>query len=212
MHLDHDVSVMADPRLFVSHAASDREVVENLLRPIRNLPVDVALAEEELEPGTARRDLEGQVKNSDVLLPILTDAGAADPLVNQEIGYAVAQDKPILPVVTDESNLTGHVSGVDATTYDRSNLEETAFHLLTALRTELQPLGNLSTPNWFLTFGCSRGDCDTQVQLPIDEPQAVLWKLYQHDERLEAVCPNCGREYEFNPATLGYVEPTAPRQ
>lgn len=203
---------MAEPRVFVSHAAADRERVEQLLRPVRNLPIDLALADDELEPDLRRRDLEGQLANSDLFLPVLTDAGVADPLVNQETGYAVASEMPVVPLSTDESHLQGYLSDADATEYDPTDLESTVFHLLSAIRSELEPLGSLSTPNWFLAFGCTREGCDAHVELDVDEPQAVLWKQYTHDERLSTACPDCGVRYEFNPATLGFVQTVAPRQ
>lgn len=203
---------MAEPRLFVSHAEGDRDLVENFLRPIRNLPVELAIAGEEFGGEGVRRDLEGQIANSDQVLAVLTDTGAAHPLVNQELGYAVAADIPILPIVTDESNLQGYVSAEDAVVYDETDLEGSAFSLLTELRERLEPIGSLGTPNWFVAFGCSQQGCEEQVLLAIDQPQAGLQSLAAHDELLTTTCEDCGTRYEFNPLTLGFVRSVAPRQ
>lgn len=203
---------MDEPRLFVSHAAADRDRLEQLLRPVQNLPIEVAFAEDELEADLRRRDLEGQLANSDLFLPVLTEAGAADPLVNQEIGYASATEIPVAVLTNDDSHLRGYLSDAHATTYDPADLESTVFHLLSSIRAELEPLGSLSTPNWFLAFGCTSEGCDAHVELDVDEPQAALWKLYEHDELLSTACPDCGVRYDFNPATLGFVQRAAPRQ
>lgn len=203
---------MDEPRVYVSHADEDRERVDRLLRPIRNLPIELALAGEELDPDVRRRDLEGQLRNSDLFLPVLTDAGASDPIVNQETGYAAANDLPVVALATNDANCRGYLEDVDATGYDPADLESTVFTLLTELRSALEPLGSLSTPNWFLAFGCSTEGCDAHVEVAVDEPQAVLWKRYKHEELLSGTCEECGVRYEFNPATLGYVRSAAPRQ
>lgn len=201
---------MATPRLYVSHAPADRERVRQLLRPIRNLPVEVVFAGDEVDADTRRRELGGQVAESDHLLVFWSEAGATDPHVNQEVGFATAAELPILPIAPGDAALLGFLSDAESVRYDASELSETAFRLLAELRDRLEPLGNLSTPGWFLSFGCTTDDCDRQVQLEIDQPQAVLRTVHEHDELLDAACPDCGARYEFDPLTLGFVRAEAP--
>lgn len=203
---------MATPRIYVSHAPADRERVERLVRPVRNLPVEVVLSGDRLDEGTRRRDVPLQLAESDQFLPFCSEAGAADPRVNQEVGFAEAADLPVLPILPREGTLVGYLSDAEAVRYDASDLEETAFQLLTELRDRLEPLGNLSTPGWFLQFDCTADGCGREVHLEIDEPQAVLRTIHEHDERLTAACPDCGTRYQFNPLTLGFVRSVAPSQ
>lgn len=196
---------MVDTRIFVSHAPEDLETVQEVLSPIRNLPVDVALAGEAVEPGRTRRTLEGQLANSQLLVSMLTDAGAAHYWVNQELGYAVAKGLPIVPVVEDESYQRGYIEGTDGVEFDHADLERTIFDLLCRLRSELEPLGSLSTPDWFLEFPCGREGCGHRVVLDIDRRQRELWQEYEHGRTIAVECEGCGSTYEFNPATLGYI-------
>lgn len=194
---------MAETRVYVSYAPSDEDLVGELFSTVRNLPVTVALAEEELEPGKVRRDLEGQLANSDVVVSLLTDAGAEDHWVNQELGYAKGADVPIVPVVERDSYRRGYVEDVDAVEYDPEHTDRTVFEIVGRLRSELAPVGSLSTPNWFVSFRCSA--CGEAVQLGIDDLQRTLWQRYQHGHLLTAQCEECDASYEFNPATLGFV-------
>ncbi|AGN02060.1 hypothetical protein L593_10575 [Salinarchaeum sp. Harcht-Bsk1] len=201
---------MAETRVFVSHATADLDVAQNLCSSIRNLPLTVALAGEEVQPGRVRRNLEGQLRNSDLAIALLTDEGAADYWVNQELGYAVAKGLPIIPIVEDDAYLRGYVEGTDGVQYDAENPEVTVFNLLSRVRSELEPIGTLSSPNWYVAFPCNNGQCRAEVQLEIDQLQKDLWQKYEHGKLLRAECPECGASYEFNPATLGFVRSVPP--
>lgn len=202
---------MAETRVFVSHATEDLEVVQNLLSSVRNLPLTLALAGEEVEPGRARRNLEGQLRNSTLVIAMLTDRAADDYWVNQELGYAVAKGLPIIPLVEDQDYVRGYVEGTDGVRYDPENPEVTVFNLLSRLRSELEPVGTLSKPNWYVSFPCNHQRCRTQVELEVDHLQKELWQRYEHGEYLRTECPECDAAYEFNPATLGFVRKVAPQ-
>jgi hypothetical protein len=202
---------MAETRVFVSHATSDLEIAQNLCSSIRNLPITVALAGEEVQPGRVRRNLEGQLRNSDLAIVLLTEDGAADHWVNQELGYAVAKGLPIIPIVAEDEYLRGYVEGTDGVQYDPENPEVTVFNLLSRLRSELEPVGALSKPNWYVAFPCNNGQCDAEVQLEVDQLQKDLWQRFEHGKLLRADCPECGAGYEFNPATLGFVRSVPPQ-
>lgn len=201
---------MAETRVFVSHAPEDLETVQELLSPVRNLPLSVALAGEEVEPGRTRRNLEGQLANSQLMISVLTHDSADQHWVNQELGYAVAKGLPVIPIVEDERYLRGYIDGTDGVEFDPENPEVTIFNLLCRLRSELEPLGSLSTPEWFLEFTCSNNGCREQVVLDVDQRQKELWQQYKHGRTIAAECGDCGTTYEFNPATLGYIRRIEP--
>lgn len=201
---------MAGTRVFVSHAPENLETVQELVSSVRNLPIDVALAVEEVEPGRARRNLEGQLRNSDLVVVVLTDESADDYWVNQELGYAVAKGLPIIPVVEDTAYLRGYLEGNEGVEYDPGNPEVTVFNLLSRMRSELEPVGTLSTPNWYVAFTCNHRNCRAEVELEVDQLQKDLWQRYEHGDLLVAECPECDATYEFNPATLGFVRKVTP--
>lgn len=196
---------MADEQVFVSHAPPDLDLVQELFSTVQNLYIDVHIALEEIEPGRSRQDLEGRLANSDLLVVVLTDEGAANNWVNQEIGYAVAKGIPILPLYTEDVEPEGYLQRHERVDLDPDEMDVSVFNLLCRLRSELAPLGTLSTPNWFVRFPCNFENCGTAVTLDVQETQKKCWQMYEHNQALVATCEECDAEYYFNPATLGYV-------
>jgi len=196
---------MAEEQVFVSHAPSDLDFVQELFSTVQNLYIDVHVALEQIEPGRNRQDLEGRLTNSDLLVVVLTEESATNSWVNQEIGYAVAKGIPILPLAADGVELEGYLQRHEAVALDPDETEATVFNLLARLRSELAPLGTLSTPNWFVRFPCNFENCGTPVTLDVEETQKKLWQMYEHNQALVAGCEDCDAQYFFNPATLGYV-------
>ena len=201
---------MSDKQVFVSHAPGDLDLVGELFTPIRNLPVDFYLAVEEIEPGRSRQNLEGRLSNADLLVSVLTPTSIEDHWVNQELGYATAKGVPILPLVHADVRQRGYAEQVEGVELDPESPTTTIFNLLSRLRSELEPIGSLSMPSWYLSFPCTYEGCGTTVSLEIEERQKALWRLYEHGELLTATCTTCGAAYEFNPATLGFIERIGP--
>lgn len=196
---------MTGEQVFVSHAPRDLELVQELFSTVKNFPFGVHVALEEIESGRSRKRLEGRLANSDVVVAVLTDHAEDCDWVNQEIGYALAKGIPVLPLYDDENRRGGLIADVDGVAIDRDNLSFTIFNLLCRLRAELEPLGALSVPNWYIRFPCTVPDCDHPVTLDIETGQTKLWKLHKHGQMLETECGVCGASYHFDPATVGFV-------
>lgn len=196
---------MTAEQVFVSHVPADLETVQELFASIRNMPFGVYIAMEEVEPGRSRHNLEGRIRNSDVLVAVLTERAATNQWVNQEIGYAVAKGIPVVPLYGNPSYRGGYVDRVEGVAIDRNNPEATVFNLLSRLRAELAPLGALSVPNWFLQFPCNFEGCDEVLTLEIEDSQKDLWQMHEHKDFLHATCSTCGSTYFFDPATLAFV-------
>jgi hypothetical protein len=196
---------MAEEQVFVTHAPEDLELAQDLFATVRNLPIGVHLALEEIESGRSRSDLKGRLSNSDLVVAVLTDAAASNTWVNQEIGFAVAKGIPVLPLYTDGVQPAGYVERVEGVSLEPDELEVTVFNLLCRLRAELAPLGTLSTPNWFVRFPCNFENCDQPVTLDVQTGQKDLWQMFKHNQPLVATCEECASRYIFNPATIGYV-------
>ena len=203
---------MTGERIFVSHATGDLELVQELFATVKNFPVDVHIAFEEVESRRSRKRLEGRLANSTVVVPVLTERAAGSPWINQEIGYAQAKGLPIVPLYDDERLRSGFISDVEGVAIDRDDLSVTVFNLLSRLRSVLAPLGALSVPNWYLQFPCAVPDCSTQVTLDVEHSQTKLWKLHRHGKLLSTSCEGCSSTYFFEPATMGYVRREPPTE
>ncbi|WP_435360688.1 toll/interleukin-1 receptor domain-containing protein [Haloarchaeobius sp. DFWS5] len=197
---------MTDAQVFVSHASADVEAVSEVFTTVRNLPVGVHVALDEVEPGRTRGDLKGRLANSDVVVCVLTEAAMESHWVQQEIGYATAKGIPVLPLYEAGIDPPGYIDRVEGVEFQPDETEVTVFNLLCRIRAVLAPLGTLSSPNWFVQFPCNFADCDHPVTLDIEQTQKSLWQQYKHNQPLAASCPDCGSRYLFNPATLGYVK------
>ncbi|MFC4246573.1 TIR domain-containing protein [Natribaculum luteum] len=196
---------MTGEQVYVAHAPGDLELVQDLFSTVKNFPFGVHIALEEADADRSRDLLKGRIDDSDLLVAVLTDDAADDQWVNQEIGYAVAKDVPVLPLYDHEQLRGGYVTAVDGIEIDRENLTATIFALLGRLRDELTPLGGLAVPNWFVRFPCTLSGCGHRVTLEIDDEQTKLWKRHKHGQRLETTCDVCGTTYYFDPATIGFV-------
>lgn len=196
---------MADTELFVSHAPADFDRISELVGPVRNLPITVSVAQDVVDPDRSRAQIKRRLANSDVALLFLSSGGATDQWVNQEIGYATAEQVPLLPLADDGVELPGYVD-TDPVTVSPDRPEQTVHDILSRLRDQLEPVGELTTPSWYLSFACTHSRCTATVMRAIEQTQHELWKTYEHGDTVTAVCDNCGTSYEFNPATLGFIE------
>lgn len=196
---------MTGEQIYVSHVDADLELVQELFSTVKNFPFGVHIALEEIESGRSRKRLEGRLANSDVVVAVLTDESATSRWVNQEIGYALANGIPVVPLYTDERFRGGFIETAEGVRIDRENLSTTIFDLLGRLRSELSPLGALSVPNWYIRFPCTIPDCGHPVTLEIEYDQPTLWKRYEHGRLLSTSCGICKTTYYFDPATIGYV-------
>lgn len=197
---------MAETQVFVSHAPEDLDRVTEIVGPLRNLPIDLYIAGEEVDPDRGRKHLKRRMADSDLVVSVLTERAIEDYWVNQEIGYATAEEQTIVPLVADAVDQPGYVADIEAVDLDDDAPEVTVYDLLTRLRDELEPIGELTMPSWYVSFRCTRTNCREMVVLEIEQRQHELWKQYERGNTITATCDDCGAAYEFNPATLGYIE------
>jgi len=202
---------MSDERVFVTHAPGDRGLVEGVFRSVRNLPLHVHIAGEEVDDGRDRTGLRGRIDESDAAVAMLTEEGATNQWVNREVGYAVARDVPVVPVAPRKELIGGYLEDRPPVELHADAVHRTVFEVLSALRRELTPLGGLDTPKWYLPFRCTTDGCSEPVTLKIDRDQSDLWRLHDHGRTIHADCEACATRYHFEPATLGLIRREVPQ-
>jgi hypothetical protein len=100
-------------RVFISYSHSDRQTVERLVGLISK-PGISPMWDADLLPGSGfSEQIQSYIRNSHVFLPVLTPASAERPWLHQEIGFAIALGKPVLPVALGCLPV-GIISGVQA--------------------------------------------------------------------------------------------------
>ncbi len=197
---------MTGEQVFVSHAPVDLEMVQELFSTVKNFPFGVHIALEEVESGRSRNRLEGRLSNSDLVVAVLTERSADSQWINQEVGYALANGIPVLPLYESESLRSGYIADLEGVKINREKPSFTIFNLLCRLRAELAPLGAMSVPNWYIRFPCNLAGCGHPVTLNLEAGQTKLWKRSKQGRPLEATCDACGTAYYFDPATIGFIK------
>jgi hypothetical protein len=87
-------------KAFCSHSGSDEAWAKWLAAHARQIGIEVYLFEHDPKPGTmVAGKLKQAIQSCDALLVLLTPAGQASIYVQQEIGFAEASRKLIIPLV-----------------------------------------------------------------------------------------------------------------
>lgn len=117
----------------------DHAVVELLKQQIEALGVNLYLAEHDPQPGRPLADkVIEAIRHSDAMVVLLTEAGAAAPFVQQEIGVARGAGKLIVPIVQEgiDGNVLAMLAGVERIEVDFAEPAEA----LATVAAKLQPL------------------------------------------------------------------------
>ena len=86
--------------IFCSHSSKDMELVRPLQERIEAMGWELYLFEDDKQPGEyVASKLQQAIERANVVLVLLTHNSKQSIYVHQEIGYASAQKKPIIPLV-----------------------------------------------------------------------------------------------------------------
>jgi hypothetical protein len=91
------------PAIFISHSSKDALWVEWLAKQIRLLGVRPYLAEHDPHAGlNLAAKVQREIAASSAMVVLLTSNSASAPYVHQEIGYALAHSKLVIPLVQEQ--------------------------------------------------------------------------------------------------------------
>lgn len=86
--------------VFVSHATRDVRHVEMVRSQAEALGISVYLAEHDVQPGSVLADkIEAAIRRCQAVIVLITTASVTSTIVQQEIGFAHAHGKPLIPMV-----------------------------------------------------------------------------------------------------------------
>lgn len=124
-------------RVFISHSAQDQGLVISLSNLLSKFGVEVFVAEWYLTPGERldKKVLE-QIKKSDCIVALLTRNGMRSSWVQQEIGYSLQRDKPVIPMVEKgiEPKDLAALQGREYIEYDRYQYQQALGKLSTYVK------------------------------------------------------------------------------
>lgn len=91
--------------VFISHNSDDKELVEKIEQSLYRNNIRPYIFEYDPKPGESLTNkIEEAISNSDAFVVLVTNQGQFSKWVNAEIGYAKAQEVPIIPLV--DKNIT----------------------------------------------------------------------------------------------------------
>lgn len=87
-------------RVFLSHSGKDADWVRYIAQQARSVGVEPYLYEHDPQPGQLLAEkIKREIVRSDSLAVLLTQDGRSSPYVEQEIGFAEAKGKLVVPLV-----------------------------------------------------------------------------------------------------------------
>ena len=86
--------------IFLSHSGADQRWVQRIADDARSIDINVYMYEHDIQPGTSIAvKVQSAIENCQALVVLLTPNSEYSPYVQQEIGFAQAKGKPIIPLV-----------------------------------------------------------------------------------------------------------------
>lgn len=99
-------------KLFVSYSKKDRNWAKTLARLLEERGFSPWLDEHDIQPGTNWEDeVKKAVAESDAVIAVLGE-GKLSPKVLVEVGMALGQQKPVMPVVVGKYTDPGYLSSI----------------------------------------------------------------------------------------------------
>lgn len=120
-------------RVFISHSEQDQALVQWLRQVLWDTGIEAYLAEDHRTPGVPLGEkVQQAIRASDCLVVVLTRNSGHSAFVHQEVGYALAQGKLVIPLLErglDPQRVLGMLQGVEYLVLDPFHPEESAEHL-----------------------------------------------------------------------------------
>ena len=108
-------------QVFVSHKTDELYILQSLVDALAQVGIGVYIAERTPWPGAYLYDdkIIPAITKSDCVLVLLTSTSATSPDINQEIGIAQNNNKPIVALVENGVQLKGLLVGREVSYFDR---------------------------------------------------------------------------------------------
>ena len=113
--------------VFLSYSIgqSDLPLVANLQEQANAAGVTLYLADRDVRPGTnLSTKIEMAISRAEVVVALLTEKGVDSKWVNQEIGYALAKQKVVVPLVEEGVDVPGMLVGREYVGFRRDRFSE----------------------------------------------------------------------------------------
>jgi TIR domain len=102
-------------RLFISHRDAKKAEAKQLADALETYGVSAFVAHDTIEPmSTWQREIEKGLETMEIMLAFITDDFHESSWTNQEIGYALGKDIPVIPVKLEGRDPDGFIGATQA--------------------------------------------------------------------------------------------------
>lgn len=117
-------------RIFLSHSSNDKKLAGNIKHHFEDLGISVFVAHDDIEPCEEwEKKIRSELKSCDILLLLLTKDFSRSKWTDQETGFALAEDKLIIPLKV-EIDPYGFVGKIQAIKFSPRDLTESCKKIL----------------------------------------------------------------------------------
>lgn len=136
-------------RLFISHRDTAKGQVDELASKLLNHEISSFVAHDAIEPDEDwQKEIEKALKTMNAMLAFITDDFFQSPWTNQEIGYALAHNVPIISIKMGKQDPIGFIRNRQAIRGDINNVASDAIEIKRILKKRL--FGSPSYREWML--------------------------------------------------------------
>jgi len=124
-------------KVFISHSTRDQGLVIYLANLLNKFGVETVVAEWYLTPGEPLdKKVFDRIDKSDCVVALLTRNGIRSNWVQQEIGFSLKQDKPVIPIVEKGIDLKdlAALQGKEYIEYNQYQYQEALIKLSTYVK------------------------------------------------------------------------------
>jgi len=121
--------------VFLSYSTANAQLAGDLARGLEAAGLTVFRAHDNIAISDAwRREINSHLDSSVLLIPLVTQEFNAGPWPNQETGYALGKNKPVVPVIVNHTPLQGLVEDRQGVQFDTADVPGSTSRLIARLR------------------------------------------------------------------------------
>lgn len=178
--------------IFLSHSEQDEDLIQKIANSLKSIDYEVYVEEYERNFGTDVVDSVCKaIESSNFFMVILTDKSINSQWVNQEIGYAYANEKDIIPVYVGKIDIKGMITTVKGIKVKEYYIDDVVSKITWHFIKE--------DGSSRFSFKCEK--CGEKWWLDIPK-QEDLYKWRKNNQPIKDKCNACNHINKINPRTL----------
>jgi len=183
-------------KVFLSYSAEDKEIAREIKRFLERFEMEVFLAHEDIEPSSDWEEvIIEQLKACDVFIPILTENFRSSQWTDQETGFALSRQIPIIPINISVKPY-GFISKYQAFPFNEDDIYKSCVGIMKIISRKLA-LGKELANSLIEVFGSSDGFIDAGKNSELLLEFLPLFTIRQKNRILKVAASNGQIYYSY---------------